>query len=207
VKCRLIRSSLSFSGTFRSKPRLRSSCRGKSLVSDVTTARGAPTLSNSSFATWRVHSSAVQNGHQSPRKKLRTRVRCGAAARRSGDGRRRLVEGSLARCLRASTGAMPRLYRAASPRGGCMPPVRGAERRQQLGANPGECLVGLVWHRYGVRPRIDSPEAAGRRRACRGHSSALAISRSVACDLPRRGTSTDQSRSRATLTKASSAGE
>ena len=47
----------------------------------------------------------------------------------------------------------------------------------------------------------------GRRRACRGHAGALATSGSVACGMPRWGTLTDQSRSRATLTKASSAGE
>jgi hypothetical protein len=45
------------------------------------------------------------------------------------------------------------------------------------------------------------------RHACRGHASALATSGSVACGMPRWGTSTDQSRSRATFTKASSAGE
>jgi hypothetical protein len=32
------------------------------------TARVAPTLSNSFFAAWRAHSSAVQNGDQPPRK-------------------------------------------------------------------------------------------------------------------------------------------
>ena len=45
------------------------SYRGKSLVSGVTTARVARTLSNSPFAAWRAHSSAVQNGYQPPPKK------------------------------------------------------------------------------------------------------------------------------------------
>ena len=44
-------------------------CGGKSLVSGVTTARDAPTVSNSSFGAWRAHSSAVQNGYQPPPKK------------------------------------------------------------------------------------------------------------------------------------------
>src|SRR6516164_6541938 len=40
-----------------------------------------------------------------------------------------------------------------------------------LGVDLDECLVDPVWHRWGaVTPRIDRPEAVGRRRACRGHA-------------------------------------
>ena len=181
------------------------SCRGKSRVSGVTTARVAPTLSNSSFAAWRAYSSAVQNGHQPPRKKLRTRVGCGAAARRSGDGRRRLA-GGIWRGV--SDLQRVRCHVCVAQPAHEWHPVGGAERRQQLGANLGECLVGLVWHRLGVvRLRIDWLEA-GWPPACVSWSCGRARHLRERCVRHSPvGTSTDQSRSRATLTKASSAGE
>lgn len=145
------------------RSRLRLSCRGKSIVSGVTTARVAPTLSNSSFAAWRAHSSAVQNGRQPPRKKLKTR---GALRRSCSEERRRPSASG-----RRKWGAVsPTLNACDATSVSRSQPARWlyAERRQRLGANLGECLVGLVWHRSGVRLRIDWPEAVGHRRACRG---------------------------------------
>ena len=115
--------------------------------------------------------------------------------------------GNLARCLRPSTRTMPRLYRAASPRGGCMTPspprwnvVNSSVRNRRV-----SCRSGLASVR---RQAADRLAGSGWPPACASWScGALATTESVACGMPRWGTSTDQSRSRATLTKASSAGE
>jgi len=85
--------------------------------------------------------------------------------------------------------------------------LSGAERTSVASEeNQGACRLRCAASPQGSSmPPVRGAELAGS--ACCGHAGALAVCGSGACGVPRRGTSTDQSRSRATLTKASSAGE
>jgi hypothetical protein len=153
-----------------------------------------------------VHSAAMQNGHQPPRKKLRTkgplRRSCSEEWRRpSASGRRQsgAVSPTFNTCDTTSVSRSPPIRWLHSTQSTALYVVNSS-------ANLGECLrSGLASVRRQAADRLAG--RVGHRRARRGHAGALATSGSVACGMPRWGTSTDQSRSRATLTKASSAGE
>src|SRR6516225_7734140 len=91
----------------------------------------------------RIVKSAVRNGHQPPRKKLRTRGplrrSCSEEWRRpSASGRRK--SGRVSPTFNACDALVSR----SQPTRWLYDTQFAALRRQQLGANLGECLVGLV---------------------------------------------------------------
>lgn len=150
----------------------------------------------------------VGRGNGPPRKKLRTR----GPLRRSCSEEWRLPSAS----GRRKSGAVSPTFNACDATSvSRSQPTRWLYDAQSAALNVVNSSVRIrasvlsVWFGIGgvVRLRIDWLEAVGRRRACRGHAGALAIFGSVALGMSWWGTSTVQSRSRATLTKASSAGE